>query len=531
MQSTIREEVVSLHRQAQQAINSSAYREAHACCARILSLEPGHADAHFLMGMIAFEQRRVAKALALIDRAIARVPNNAEYLARRAQCLALMNRDAEALEAANRALELEPDSALTLDTIGVAMTRVGAYEFAADVLARAVKAKPDNPQFHFNLASANLFLGDFEQAEASYEAAVALQPEFYRGHWALSELVEATPEHNHIERLAQLLESAQTDIDGTLYIAHALAKEWEDLGDYGKALDYLTEANTRKRESMGYSSDQDRALFDSMQGLFDKAFIDRAPAGDPSREPIFIIGMPRTGTTLAERILSSHSEVYSAGELQDFALALKRASGSRSNRILDPDAVDKGARVDFAELGQRYLAGTRPATGQTPRFVDKMPINFLYVGFILLALPNAKIVCLRRHPLDTCVSNFRQLFRLDQSYYGYACDLSDIARYYIMFDRIMSHWDEVLPGRVLQLQYEQLVDDQEQQTRRLLAFCDLEWEEACLNFHENKAPIATASAVQARKPIYSGAMGRWKRYGDRLEPIKKQLEAAGIEIE
>ena len=241
------------------------------------------------------------------------------------------------------------------------MSRVGAYEVAADVLALAVKANPNNPQFHFNLASAHLFLGHLKQAEASYEAAVALQPEFYRGHWALSDLVEATPEHNHIERLAQLLEAAQADIDGALYIAHALAKEWEDLGDYGKALDYLIEANARKRESIGYASDQDRVLFDSMQGLFDKAFIDRAPAGDPGREPIFVVGMPRTGTTLVERILSSHSEVYSAGELQDFGLALKRASGSRSNRILDADTIEKGARVDSAELGQRYLASTRPA--------------------------------------------------------------------------------------------------------------------------------------------------------------------------
>lgn len=511
-------------------MNSSAYQEAHAYCARILSLEPGHADAHFLMGMIAFAQHRVAKALALIDRAIARVPDNSEYLARRAQCLALMNRDTEALQAADRALKLEPDSALTLDTIGVTMSRIGAHEVAADVLARAVKAKPKEPQFHFNLAAANLFLGDFKLAEASYETAVSLQPQFYRGHWALSDLVEATPEHNHIDRLEKLLEAAEADTDGALYICHALAKEWEDLGDFGKALDYLIQGNARKRESIEYSSDQDRVLFDSMQGLFDTAFIERAPAGEPSPEPIFIVGMPRTGTTLVERILSSHSKVYSAGELQNFGLVLKRASGSRSNRILDADTVEKGARIDFSDLGQRYLASTRPATGQTSRFVDKMPMNFLYIGFILLALPDAKIVCLRRHPLDTCVSNFRQLFRLNQSYYGYACDLSDIAQYYIMFDRLMSHWDEVLPGKVLELHYEQLVGDQEQQTRRLLAFCDLEWEDACLNFHENKAPIATASAVQARQPIYPDSIGRWKRYGDKLDAIKKQLEAAGIEI-
>jgi hypothetical protein len=198
--------------------------------------------------------------------------------------------------------------------------------------------------------------------------------------------------------------------------------------------------------------------------------------------------------------------------------------------MLDADTIERGARVDFAELGQRYIASTRPASGQLLRFVDKMPMNFLYIGFIHLALPNAKIICLRRHPLDTCVSNFRQLFRLNHSYYGYANDLSDIAHYYILFDRLMAHWEEVLPGRVLQLQYEHVVDNQEQQTRRLLEFCGLPWEDACLNFHKNDSAIATASAVQAREPIYSSAKGRWKRYGHKLDDIKRQLEEAGLRI-
>lgn len=527
MQATIEQQVASLHRQAEQAVNRHAFKEAHDCCARILSLEPGHADAHFLMGMIALAQHRVGKALALIDRAIARVPDDAEYLARRAQCLALMNRDKEALEAANRALGLEPGSAQTLDTIGVVMSRVGDYETAIDVLTRAVTAKPEDPQLRFNLASGQLFLGNFKEAEAGYEAAVALQPRFYRAHWALSDLVTATPERNHIERLEQLL-TDESDVDGSLYLCHALAKEWEDLGDYSKSLDFLIEGNARKRAVSGYSRAQDRELFESMQTVLERSFFDREATGDPSSEPIFVVGMPRTGTTLVERILSSHSEVFSAGELQDFGLALKRASGSRTSRLLDRDTIEKGAGVNFAELGQRYLASTRPATGHTPRFVDKMPMNFLYIGFIHLALPNAKIVCLRRHPLDTCISNFRQLFRLDHTYYGYAGDLSDIAHYYILFDRLMAHWREVLPDKVLELQYERLIDDQERETRRLLEFCGLDWEEGCLSFDENAAAIATASAVQARQAIYSSAKGRWKRYGARLDPVKRELEAAGI---
>jgi tetratricopeptide (TPR) repeat protein len=531
MNSTIEQQVASLHRQAEQAIERHAYKEAHACCARILSLEPGHADAHFLMGMIAFAQRQVAKALALIDRAIARVPDRAEYFARRGQCLALMNRHAEALEAATRALDLEPKDALTLDTIGVVLSRAGRYETAAEVLASAVEARPTDPQFRFNLASCHLFLGNLEQAAACYEAAVKLRPTFYRAHWALADVATATPQHNHIERLERLLENAGANVDGCLYLSHALAKELEDLGEHVQALDCLIEANARKRAHIGYSSNNDHDLFEAMHGLFTSSFVSRANAGDPSRRPIFVVGMPRTGTTLVERILSSHSEVSSAGELQDFGLALKRASGSRSNLMLDVDTINKAAGSNFLELGQRYLATAGLATRDTPHFVDKMPMNFLYIGFIHLALPNAKIVCLRRHPLDTCVSNFRQLFRLEHSYYAYAYDLSDIAQYYIMFARLMSHWEELLPGKVLQVQYEQLVEDQEQQIRRLLEFCELDWEQACFDFHLNEAPIATASAAQVRQPIHAGSIGRYKRYGDRLEPIRRQLSAAGIGID
>jgi len=531
IEQSLDQQVVALHRRAQVALGRGAYKEAHQCCARILSLEPGHADAHFLMGMIAFAQHQVAKALALIDRAIARVPDKAEYLARRAQCLALMKRDQEALESAERALALDPTDALTLDTIGVVMSRVGAHERGIEALQRAVSLAPEKSQYHFNLASSRLFLGEFEQAAESYEAAIAAKPDFFRAHWALSDLVKATPERNHIDRLKQCLETTASDTDGSLYLCHALAKECEDLGEDTKALEYLSRGNARKRKEIGYSIDQDRSLFEAVERVCDASFVERAADGCPTEEPIFVVGMPRTGTTLVERILTSHSSVFSAGELQAFGLALKRASRSASNHILDADTVEQGAKLNFEELGQRYLASTRPATGRTAHFVDKMPMNFFYIGFIHRALPNARIVCLRRRPMDTCLSNLRQLFRLNHSYYNYAYDLSDIAEYYILFDRLMAHWERVLPGRVLQLRYEDLVADQEAQSRRLLEFCGLEWEDACLRFHENKSPIATASAVQARQPIYSGSMDRWKRYGEQLDPLRNQLEAAGIEIE
>ena len=523
MEPTFEQQVAALHRHAQQALERRAYKEAHQLCARILSLEPGHADAHFLMGMIALGQMQIGKALALIDRAVARVPDNPEYLARRAQCLALLKRDTEALDAAERALALDPQDALT-------MGRAGAHEKGVEALQRAIALRPSEAQYHFNLAASQLFLGHFAEAEASYEAAVAAKPDFFRAHWALSDLVKATPERNHIDRLKRLLES-NPGTDEALYLCHALAKEHEDLGEDAAALEYLIQGNSRKREALGYSIERDRSLFEAVEKAFDASSMEQAGEGWASEEPIFVVGMPRTGTTLVERILSSHSTVFSAGELQAFGLALKRATRSMSNEMFDKETVEKGLKVNFSELGQRYIASTRPATGQMARFVDKMPMNFFYIGFIHLALPNAKIVCLRRQPMDACLANFRQLFRLNHSYYNYAYDLSDIAEYYVLFDHLMGHWEALLPGRVLQIAYEDIVADQEAQTRRLLEFCDLDWEDACLDFHLNKSPIATASAVQARQPIYSGSIGRWKRYGGRLESMRKQLEAGGIEIE
>ncbi len=245
--------------------------------------------------------------------------------------------------------------------------------------------------------------------------------------------------------------------------------------------------------------------------------------GCPSREPIFVVGLPRSGTTLVERILSAHSQVQSAGELQNFGVALKRAAATPSNRVLDPQTIEQGTHCDFAAVGQRYVDSTRPLTGSTPHFVDKLPLNFFYIGFIHFALPNAKIVCLRRQPLDSCLSMYRQLFAVTFSYYNFTYDLADIGRYYSLFDRLLAHWRRVLPGKMLEVSYESLVAEQEPTTRALLEFCGLPWEARCLDFHSNVAPIATASSVQVRAPLYGTAVGRWRRYAAELEPLSRAV--------
>ena len=533
MQQSVNSQVSDLLREAQQALTRRQLRAAHECCARILALEPGHADAHFLMGMVAFTQNQIAKALALIDRALAREPSNAEYLARRGQCLTMMKRHAEAFEAAERALAADPQDAPTLDTIGVVFSQVGEHARALDVLGRAAAAAPDNPQYQFNLASAALFVGDFAAAEAAYEAAIAIQPDFCRAHWALADLVTATPERNHIKRLENLLGQIDTHkrINDRLYLCHALAKEYEDLGDYARALEYLEQGKAPKRAQLSWGIAEDRAIFDALETQFGTTTMEQRRAGCENAEPIFVLGMPRTGTTLLERILSSHSQVMSAGELQNFAVTLKRMTNVRTNKVLDPETIRAAMNLDMGELGQRYIASTRPLTGAAPRFIDKLPMNFLYAGFIAFALPHAKIVCLRRNPMDSCLSNYRQLFRLDHPYYSYAYSLDDVADYYIMFDRLMAHWEHSFPGRILQVEYEALVSDCEHWTRRVLAHCEVPWEDACLNFHTNAAPVATASAVQVREPIHARNLDRWRRYGSGLDGLRQRLEAAGIRIE
>lgn len=478
--------------------------------------------------MVAAAQKRFGAAVEAIDRALVAASERADYHAQRARCLALLKREGEARAAVERAERLGAIDALTHDTIGVVWSRLNEHERAVGAFERAVAAAPRKADFHYNLASSLRILGRFDEAERAYETVVQLAPRFYRAHSALAELRTQTAERNHIERLTTQLAAVGADVDGELHLRHALAKELEDLGRYDEAFAHLAAGKARKRRSLGYSIATDEALFDALERTFDAARFVAGVPGFESAEPIFVVGLPRSGTTLVERVLSSHSHVYSAGELQNFGLALKRAAGTLSNRVLDADTIRRGADCDLAAVGRAYVDSTRPNTASKPRFVDKMPLNFFYIGFIALALPRAKIVCLRRHPLDSCLSLYRQLFAVTFSYYNFAYDLGDSARYYARFDRLMRHWRNVLPGRVLEVQYESLVADQERETRRLLEYCELPWESATLRFERNAAPVATASSVQVRSPLYSTSVGRWRRYESQLAPAMAELRAAGI---
>jgi hypothetical protein len=220
--------------------------------------------------------------------------------------------------------------------------------------------------------------------------------------------------------------------------------------------------------------------------------------------------------------------VYAAGELLNFPQAVKRLSDTASVDVLDFETLERATQLDMTSLGAHYIDSTRPRTGHRTHFIDKLPLNFIYLGLIKLALPNAKLICLRRDPMDTCLSNYRQLFGANFKYYHYNYDLLDCGRYYLEFDRLMRHWHEVMPGAVFEVQYEALVTNPEQVAKNLLAHCELPWEDQCLSFQQRKASVATASAVQVRQGIYTSSVNRWQRYGDAMLPLYELLKSAGF---
>lgn len=522
---------VTLEAQARAALKRGDLPAAATAAKALTVASPEQAVGYFLLGMAAAEAGQFAKAIPLIEAAVAR-GQEAEHLAQLAKLLILLRRDGEAANAASVAMSAGPGDALTFDTIGCVLARLGDHEASLAPFRAAVTAEPGNLEYRYNLAAASGFTGRVDEARTHYERIMATDPGDARVHYALAILSRQTLRANHVPRLEAALAAAHKPED-VLRIRYALAKELEDIGQTDAAYRHLSAVNAAHKRTIRYDSTRDAAIFDAIEVLFGKGGGSLAAGlGNADGAPIFVVGIPRTGTTLVDRILSSHPDVGSAGELQAMPLAVKQLAGTPSRLVIDPDTIAASGAVDPAAIGEAYLAraGHHRPKGAA-RFVDKLPANFLYVGHIVRALPNARIVCLRRNPMDTIWSNYKNLFASQSAYYAYSYDLMDAARYYARFDRLMALWESLWPGRVLQLSYEALVADQERQTRRLLAHCGLDWDEACLSFHENKAAVATPSAAQVRQPINANAIGRWRSYADTLEPVRAWLEAQGIAID
>lgn len=510
---------------ARTALERGDLPQATALVSAICQRRPDLSEGWYLLGLARAEAGSVSRALPLVHRAVAQEPTP-ERLAQYARLLSQGRRDGDAGRIARAALALAPNDARSLDTIGCVLARLGDHEGSVAPFEKAVGLEPDNAGFRYNLAAACGFTGRVAQARDHYEALLAREPGHARAHYALAILKRHDEADNHVERLQRVLAGTRDPLD-LMRLRYALAKELEDIGRHDEAYAQLASANAARKRDIGYHFNDDAALFDAIEA----GFAGEALRGTGLDEagPIFVVGMPRTGTTLVDRILSSHPDVGSAGELQAMPLAVKEAAATRSRVVVDAETIRASLPADAHALGERYMeraAPHRPAG--KPRFVDKLPANMLYVGHIALALPQARIVCLRRNPMDTVWSNFKNLFAPGSSYYFYSNDLMDTARYYARFDRLMAFWKARFPGRVLELDYEALVADQEGETRRLLDHCGLGWDPATLDFHKNRTAVATPSAAQVRRPINADAVGRWRVHAEALEPVRRFFASQGI---
>ncbi|MBE2211066.1 MAG: sulfotransferase [Xanthomonadaceae bacterium] len=518
-----------VYQSAVQALNQGRWPQAFDMGRQLLGIVPGHGGVHFVMGVSALQMRRMPEAMTHLREATRLSPQRADYAAQYARGLAQARLMRQAMEMADKAVAAGATDPLTIDTLGVIYSQGNDNLKAAKLFKQAAEMVPGNASYRFNHATSLTFIGELDEAEREYEACLAIDPKYWKAHLALAQLKKQSTQSNHLERLRSLLDAADGNDQPRMYLNLAMAKEFEDMGEYPAAFSHLVQGKKAGGEARGYRSADDQAIFDAITQAFPEAVT--STNGHDTREPIFIIGMPRSGTTLVERMLSSHPDVHSAGELQDFGIVLKRASGSQTRQMLDVDTIERAREADWKKVGEAYLQATRPNTGSTPRFIDKLPHNFLYAGFIAKALPNAKLVCLRRNPMDTCLGNFRQLFAQTSPYYDYSFDIMDNGRYWLMFDRLMRHWEEVLPGRILQVNYEDVVADQASALAKILEFCGLPWDDACMSFQDNQAPVATASAIQVREPLNNRSIGRWRRYESELAPLRQMLEDAGVRVE
>jgi len=431
----------------------------------------------------------------------------------------------EAVEVLEKAVALEPGVISNQQRLGDFLAIIGRSADALSVYETALKLDSDYPPALVGRGHMLRILGRKDEAVKSYESGIAIRPGFGDAWWSLASLRNYRFSQDQFDEMRTQVESTGDDVNSNISFHFALARAHEADEDFEGAWQHYEQGNAAKRSAVQYDPVQIETSHDAIIEFFDRDFIEQrgSPVGE-GPAPIFILGMPRSGSTLLEQILASHSDVEGAAELPYIGLLSEALGGPRSNGKQYPAVLADMTPEQFVSFGKSYVYYSRAnLPKKTQHFTDKMPANFAHVGLIHLALPNAKIIDARRHPLDVCVGNYRQLFAQGKNH---AYDLNECAEYFLDYIRVMDHWDDVLPGRVLKVQYEDVVADLEGQARRMLEYCELPWEDACLNFHETSRPVNTASSEQVREPIYSDAVDYWRNYEQHLADVKEILAQA-----
>ena len=466
------------------------YGDAEALLARCLTLAPGFSAARHNHAVVLHRQGKSAEALAEVERLLAEQPGNPNYRNLQAAVLA----------------------------------RLGEYDRAIAVYADVLAAYPQQPKGWMSYGHALKTVGRRADSIAAYRRSIELLPSLGEAYWSLANLKTFRFTDDDIAAMRAQLARGDLGIEDRFHFQFALGKALEDADDAAGAFAAYAEGNRLRRSVIDHDADENGAHVRRSKALFTPTFLAvRAGAGDPAPDPIFVIGLPRSGSTLVEQILASHSQVEGTQELPDIGAIALRLGGkkARGQASRYPEVLAELSPDERRALGAEYLERTRiqRKTGR-PFFIDKMPNNFAHVGLIHLILPDAKIIDARRHPLGCCFSAFKQHFARGQAF---TYDLAELGRYYADYVELMAHFDAVLPGRVHRVFYESMIDDTETEVRRLLDYCGLPFEESCLRFYENERAVRTASSEQVRRPIFREATDHWRRFDPWLDPLKAAL--------
>jgi tetratricopeptide (TPR) repeat protein len=500
------------------------FAEAIAQYQKALALRPDFAETYNNLGSALAGVDRHVEAITAYRRALALRPDFAQAHCNLGKVLAALDRHDEAIAQYQEAVALKPDFEAAYCSLGSVLAALGRPEEAIASYQKALAIDPDGPDLHHSLGYALQTIGRLDESRRAFAKAVALAPRragLYRG---LAESKSFGPGDPHLLAMEQLAQDmASLTEKEQIELNFALGSAYADLEQHERAFGHLLRGNALKRRQLGYDETATIAMFDRIATVFGPGMMHRnRGVGDPSPVPVFIVGMPRSGTTLVEQLLASHPKVFGAGERKDFSSAMASLFGRNGEPPSFPELFASMAGEAFRRIGARYLDGITPLAPTAERITDKMPANFRFAGLIHLALPNARIIHTRRDPVDTCLSCFSKLFAGKQPY---SYELGELGRYYRAYEALMEHWRHVLPeGVMLEVQYEDVVADFERQARRIVAHCGLAWDDACLAFHATQRPVRTASATQVRQPIYQGAVGRWRPYARMLAPLLDALE-------
>ncbi|MCB1553256.1 MAG: sulfotransferase [Xanthomonadales bacterium] len=506
------------------ALAENRIPDAEARLRRHLQQAPTDVAALRMLAEVAARIGRYEDAETLLLRCVDLAPGFLEARQNLVQVLHRSNEPERALIEVETLLAIDPAHPGFRNLKAVLLCRTGDYASALDLYAGILAELPGESRIWLSYGHALKTAGDTARAIDAYRRCIAIEPRFGEAWWSLANLKTYRFTEDDLATMRRELDDPALDAEHRLHFDFALGKALEDAADYPTSFAHYAAGNALRKQRVPYRADDTQQRVERARVLFDRAFFEaRQGWGDASADPIFVVGLPRAGSTLVEQILASHPAVEGTMELPEI-ISLARGLRAEGDADADLPYYDALTRIDAqacAELGARYVARTRiQRKTDAPHFVDKMPNNFAHLALIHLALPHARVIDVRRHPMACCFSGFKQHFARGQNF---SYDLDDIGRYYRDYVELMAHYDAVLPGRVHRVIYEELIDDTEAEVRRLLAYCGLPFDPACLKFYENARPVRTASSEQVRQPIHRGGLDQWQHYAAWLDPLRTAL--------